>query len=42
MSGPLQMYVYVHDAILQGVAGYEDRAKHSDRDDAVVIAALAG
>ena len=42
MSGPLQMYVYVHDAILRAVAGYEDGAKHLDLDDAVAVAALAG
>lgn len=41
VSGPLQMYVYVHDAILRGVAGYEDRAKCLDRDDAVAVAKFA-
>jgi len=35
------MYLYVHDSILRGVAGYEERAKNLDRDDATEIAAFA-
>jgi hemerythrin-like domain-containing protein len=41
VSGPMQMYLYVHDSILRAVAGYEDRAKHLDRDDADEVAAFA-
>ena len=41
MSGPMQMYLYVHDAILRAVAGYEERAKQLDRDSADDVAAFA-
>jgi hypothetical protein len=37
----MQMYVYVHDAILRAVAGYEERAKQLDRDSADDVAAFA-
>ena len=37
MSGPLQMYLYIHDAILRQVAAYEETSKEIDRDDADAI-----
>ena len=40
MSGPMQMYLYVHDAILREVAHYEELAKHLDRDNADDVAAF--
>jgi hemerythrin-like domain-containing protein len=42
VSGPMQMYLYVHDAILRAVAGYEERARHLDRDDPADVAGFAG
>lgn len=41
MAGPMQMYLYIHDAILREVADLEVRAKDLDRDDAAEVAALA-
>lgn len=40
MSGPMQMYLYVHDAILREVAQVEEAAKGLDRDSAEDVAAL--
>jgi hemerythrin-like domain-containing protein len=42
VAGPMQMYLYVHDAILREVARLEERAKGLDRDDADDVAAMAG
>ena len=39
-AGPMQMYVYIHDAILREVAELEARAKDLNRDDADEIAEL--
>jgi len=41
MAGPMQMYVYIHDAILRDVAEMEELAREMNRDDANEIAALA-
>jgi zinc finger protein-like protein len=41
MAGPMQMYLYVHDAILRAVAGYEDRARGLDVGSADEVAAFA-
>lgn len=41
MAGPLQMYLYVHDAILRQVADFEARARELNRDDTEEIAAFA-
>ncbi len=41
MSGPMTMYVYIHDAILREVAEMEAMAKDLNRDDPDEIAALA-
>ena len=41
MAGPMQMYLYVHDAILRQVVQYEETAKHLDRDSADEVAAFA-
>jgi hemerythrin-like domain-containing protein len=41
MSGPMQMYLYVHDAILREVAHYEDVAKNLNRDSADEVAAFS-
>lgn len=41
MSGPMQMYLYVHDAILREVSELEARARELDRDDAGEIAELS-
>ncbi len=41
MAGPMQMYLYVHDAILREVADLEVAAKELNRDDGDEIAALA-
>lgn len=41
MAGPMQMYVYVHDAILREVAELEERSKDLNRDDADEVGALA-
>lgn len=40
MAGPMQMYLYIHDAILREVAQLEGRAKELDRDDPAEIRAL--
>lgn len=42
MAGPLQMYLYVHDAILREVAEFEVAAKDLNRDDADEIDRFAG
>ncbi len=42
MAGPMQMYLYVHDAILRDVARYEELAKNLHRDSADDVAAFAG
>ena len=42
MSGPMQMYVYIHDAILREVAGYEELAKELNRDSSEEIEDFAG
>ena len=42
MSGPMTMYVYIHDAILRDVAEMEAMAKELNRDDPDEIAALSG
>ena len=41
MAGPMQMYLYVHDAILREVAHYEVVAKDLNRDSAEEIAAFS-
>jgi zinc finger-like protein len=41
MSGPMQMYVYIHDAILRQVAEYEERSKHLNRDNGEDIGEFA-
>lgn len=41
MAGPMQMYLYVHDAILRQVAEYEEMAKELNRDAADDVAAFA-
>ena len=41
MSGPMQMYLYVHDAILREVASFEEAAKELKRDDPDEVAAFA-
>jgi hemerythrin-like domain-containing protein len=41
MAGPMQMYLYIHDAILREVADLETRAKELNRDDAAEIAGLS-
>ncbi len=41
MAGPMQMYVYIHDAILRDVAEMEVMARELNRDDPDEIAALA-
>jgi hemerythrin-like domain-containing protein len=41
MAGPMQMYVYIHDAILREVAQLEVLARELDRDDADEVAGLA-
>ena len=41
MAGPMQMYLYIHDAILREVAELETRARELNRDDAAEIAALS-
>ena len=41
MAGPMQMYVYIHDAILREVAHYEEVAKDLNRDNPEAIAAFA-
>lgn len=40
MAGPMQMYLYIHDAILREAAELEARAKDLNRDDADEIAWL--
>jgi hypothetical protein len=40
VSGPMQMYLYVHDSILRAVAGYEVRAKELERDSPDAVAAF--
>jgi hemerythrin-like domain-containing protein len=42
MAGPMQMYLYVHDAILREVAELELRAKELNRNDESEIRELAG
>lgn len=42
MSGPMQMYLYIHDAILREVAGYEEVAKELNRDRNEEIEDFAG
>ena len=41
MAGPMQMYLYVHDAILRAVAGYEERARGLDAGSAAEVGAFA-
>jgi zinc finger protein-like protein len=41
VSGPLQMYLYIHDAILREVADLEGRARELNRDDSEEIAELS-
>jgi len=41
MAGPMQMYLYVHDAILREVTHYEAVAKDLNRDSAEEVAAFA-
>ena len=40
MAGPMQMYEYIHDAILREVAELEVMARELNRDDTDEIAAL--
>ena len=40
MSRPMQMYLYVHDAILREVAGIEEEARELNRDDDDAVADL--
>lgn len=42
MSGPMQMYLYIHDAILREVSGYEERAKQLNRDSSEEVEDFAG
>lgn len=42
MSSPMQMYRYVHDAILREVQSLEERAKELNRDSAEEVEALLG
>ncbi len=41
MSGPMQMYLYVHDAILREVQNFEEEAKELNRDSAEEISEFA-
>jgi len=41
VAGPMQMYLYIHDAILREVAELETKARELNREDAEEIAALA-
>ena len=41
MAGPMQMYLYSHDAILREVAALEDAAREINRDDATEISQFA-
>ncbi len=41
MSGPMQMYLYVHDAILREVAYFETAARELNRDSAEGVAEFA-
>ena len=41
MSGPLQMYLYVHDAILREVAYSVTAARELNRDSAEEVAEFA-
>ena len=41
MSGPMQMYLYVHDAILREVAYFEAAARELNRDSAEEVAEFA-
>ncbi len=40
MARPMQMYTYIHDAILRDTAHFEDLAKDLNRDDADEVAAF--
>lgn len=40
MAGPMQMYLYIHDAILREVAELEVRARELNREDTAEIGAL--
>lgn len=40
MAGPMQMYLYIHDAILREVAHYEAVARELNRDDEDEVAAF--
>ncbi len=41
MSGPMQMYLYMHDAILREVADFETAARELNRDSAEEDAGFA-
>ena len=41
MTGPMQPFLYIHDAILREVAHLEEAAKELDRDDEGQVGALA-
>ena len=41
MSGPMQMYLHVHDAILREVADFETAARELNRDSAQEVAEFA-
>lgn len=41
MPRPMQMYVYIHDAILRDVADFEEAARDLDRDDRDAIEGFA-
>ena len=41
MSGPMQMYLYAHDAILREVVALEEAARELNRDDATEISKFA-
>ncbi len=41
MAGPMQIYLYVHDAIMREVADFEETARELNRDDADEVAAFS-
>lgn len=41
MAGPMQIYLYVHDAIMREVADFEETARGLNRDDTGEVAAFS-
>ena len=41
MAGPMQIYLYVHDALMREVADFEETARELNRDDADEVAAFS-